>query len=121
MYFTEGHQHRAIVLYIYNTPRHLHIGHRHLVMDNQSSLVTQVKKKEYKEEWGDKHFVPGNGLSLGTLDSQSLGPGSMPRTEVCLFILSLSPENFAYSQVYISESYICSHAPTFFRCSVKGT
>ena len=31
------------------------------------------------------------GLSLCALDSQSLGPGSMPGTEVCPFILSSSP------------------------------
>ena len=30
---------------------------------------------------------------LGALDSQSLGPGLMPETEVCLFILSSSPES----------------------------
>jgi len=41
----------------------------------------------------------GNGLVLGALDSQSLGPGSVPRMEVCPFILSSSsesPKNFIY-------------------------
>ena len=37
-------------------------------------------------------FVPSNGLVFGALDSQSLGPGSMLGTEVCLFILPSSPE-----------------------------
>ena len=41
---------------------------------------------------GRQTFVPSNGLVLGALDSQSLGPGSMLETEVCLFILPSSPE-----------------------------
>ena len=36
-------------------------------------------------------IVPSNDLVLGALDSQSLGPGSMLWTDVCLSILSSSP------------------------------
>ena len=32
---------------------------------------------------GRQTFVQGNGLVLGALDSQSLGPGSVFRVEVC--------------------------------------
>ena len=42
---------------------------------------------------GRQTFVLGNGLVLGALDSQSLDPGSMPGTEVCLFILSSPSES----------------------------
>ena len=38
-------------------------------------------------------FVLSNGLVLGALDSQSLGPGLMLRTKICLSILSFSPES----------------------------
>ena len=61
--------------------------------------MTQVKKKEVKDkrlsqasyqtwepkEWG---FVPSNGLVLGGLDCQSLGPGLLLEIEACLSILS---------------------------------
>jgi len=45
---------------------------------------------------GRQTFVPGNGLLLGVLDSQSLGPGSMPGMEVILSSAPVSPENFVY-------------------------
>ena len=46
----------------------------------------------------------GDGL-VGALDSQSLGPGSMLGTEVCLFILSSSPES---PKPIIINSIICT-------------
>jgi len=53
---------------------------RHLVMDKYSVLVTQMKSWIF----GD----PGDGLVLGVLDSQALGPGLMPRMEDCLFFFT---------------------------------
>ena len=78
------------------------MGHtdRHLVMDKYSVLVTQVKSWIF----GD----PGDGLVLGALNSHSLGPGLMPRMEVCLFILSSSPESPKIFIWRISFTHSCS-------------
>jgi len=52
----------------------------------------------------DSTTVPINGLVQGALDSQSLGPGSMLGTEVCLFILpSSSPELSEIFRQYNSQ------------------
>ena len=40
---------------------------------------------------GRQTFVWSNGLVLSALDSQSMGPGSMPQIDICLSILSFSP------------------------------
>ena len=50
------------------------------------------EEERIKRQTSVPGIEPGpSDLSLGALDSQSLGPGSMPGTEVCLFILSSSP------------------------------
>jgi len=54
--------------------------------------VGQLPLTVHKGGMGRQTFVPGNGLVLGALNSQSLGPGSMLGTEICLFILPASPE-----------------------------
>ena len=53
---------------------------------------------------GRQTFVPSNGLVIGALDSQSLGPGSMLRTEVCL--LTSSPELSIYPSAGANVIYI---------------
>ena len=42
---------------------------------------------QHKRKNGKANFFLSNGLVLGTLDSQSLGPGSVLRTGDCLSIL----------------------------------
>ena len=82
--------------------------------DGLINLITQVKE-ERKKGWKTNfhpedsatgkpvHKAPSHyfaqkfvspfslGLKLSALDCQSLGPGSLLRTEVCLSILSFSP------------------------------
>ena len=68
--------------------KHMNIWHQHQVMGKYVFLVTQVIEERMRRQT----FVPSNGLVLGALDSQSLGPGSMLGMDVCLSILSHSPE-----------------------------
>ena len=62
-----------------------HIGHRHLVMDKQSSLVSGDIGEE--ERIGRQASVPG--IEPGPSDWESSAPSGkpLPGTEVCLLIL----------------------------------
>ena len=51
---------------------------------------------------GRQTFVPGNGLVLGALDSQSLGPGSMLGMDFSFFLLLYLKYLFIHQQVPMS-------------------
>ena len=86
------------------------------------TLLTQVKKERKDldprhQTWarvrmGRLTFVQGNGLVLGALDSQSLGPGSMPQTEVYLSILSLCQQSNAVCMLPL-----CVHSFAYLRAA----
>ena len=58
-------------------------------MDKQRSMLTQVKKERIKRQTSVPAIEPGpSDWESSAPSDKPLGPGSMPGTEVCLFILS---------------------------------